>query len=464
LGSVAAKEVTNTTGFLYISRDISPFEEIPLATTIFYSWQSDSHPKTNHRFIKECLEDAVKQLVEGSHVDVAPRVDHDMKDVHGDQDVVPTILRKIDDCDVFVADVTIVAATDEGKNLPNPNVLLELGYAYKAAGPNRIIKIMNTAYGHPELGLPFDLAHKRWPYTYTLEETANKERRQKVKQELSRDLAEMILLIRENEGEKRPGLPTPSQFDQLHQFLTESREGLTSLVRERRETLPDCGWYSLSFCFDPPPSNSLPTRPFLDQILDSNPCLTGWPLWLDTRGFDAPELRPFVHGDCWEVFLDTSSEPLKHIDYWRASARGFFSHVKALEDDIPWKERGPIPLETFEYAVMLRRIAEAIVCSLAFAEKLGVSDGTVFFHFSVDRLRGRRLSSWGTPGAMTMNRSTCRQEEYSAQLQYKANTPVTAIAGIVDDLSKSLICQFGGFVAGPHFIHELVKSLLNKQW
>lgn len=420
-----------------------------MAATIFYSWQSDSHPKTNHRFIKECLEDAVKQLVEGSHVDAATRVDHDMKGVHGDQDVVPTILSKIDDCDIFVADVTIVAATDEGKNLPNPNVLLELGYAYKAAGPGRIIKLMNTAYGHPELGLPFDLAHKRWPHTYTLEETANKERRQKVKQELSRELTEMIRLILEKEGEKSPAPPTPSPFDQLHQFVIETGERLSSLVRERTEPLPECGWLSLGFCFDPPPSNSSPTRPFLNQILQANPCLTGWPLWLDTRGHDDTDTRPFVHGDCWEVFTAIFSGSMKHVDYRRASAGGFFSHVRALEDDVTWQQPGPMPLETFEYAIALRRIAEAIVCSLAFAEKLGVSDGTVFFHFSVDRLRGRRLSAWGTPGAMTLNLSKCRQDQYSAQLQYKANTPVTAIASIVDNLTKSLMCQFDGFVVTP---------------
>ena len=173
-----------------------------MAVTIFYSWQSDSASKTNHRFIKEALEVAVNQLVADGHVEEAPRVDHDTKGVHGDPDIFPTILKKIDECDVFIADVTIVASTSGGKNVPNPNVLLELGYAYKTAGSGRIIKIMNDSYGDPDKGLPFDLAHKRWPYTYNLPENIDKQRREKVKETVAKDLADFIRLILENEGPK----------------------------------------------------------------------------------------------------------------------------------------------------------------------------------------------------------------------------------------------------------------------
>lgn len=178
-----------------------------MALTIFYSWQSDTPSKTNHRFIKEALDDAVKQLVAEGHVEEAPRVDHDTKDVHGDPDIFPTILKKIENCDVFIADVTIVASTSDGKNIPNPNVLLELGYAYKAVGSGRIIKIMNDSYGDPKKGLPFDLAHKRWPYVYSLEPDTEKAKREKLKESVAKDLAEFVRLILENEGAKGETAP-----------------------------------------------------------------------------------------------------------------------------------------------------------------------------------------------------------------------------------------------------------------
>jgi hypothetical protein len=170
--------------------------------TIFYSWQSDTPSITNHRFIKEALEFAVKKLVENGHVEEAPRLDHDTKGVHGDPDIFPTILQKIERCDVFIADVTIVASTPDGKNIPNPNVLLELGYAYKVAGSGRIIKIMNESYGDPSKGLPFDLAHKRWPYIYSLSADTEKPKREKIKETVAKNLGEFIKLILKNEGAK----------------------------------------------------------------------------------------------------------------------------------------------------------------------------------------------------------------------------------------------------------------------
>jgi hypothetical protein len=173
-----------------------------VAITIFYSWQSDTPSKTNHRFIKEALDSVVKQLLKDGHVEEAPRVDHDTKGVHGDPDIFPTILQKIEICDVFIADVTIVASTPDGKNIPNPNVLLELGYAYKVAGSGRIIKIMNESYGDPSKGLPFDLAHKRWPYIYSLPADTAKQKSEKIKETVAKDLAEFIRLILDNEGAK----------------------------------------------------------------------------------------------------------------------------------------------------------------------------------------------------------------------------------------------------------------------
>lgn len=178
-----------------------------MAPTIFYSWQSDTPSKTNRRFIKDCLETAASLMVENGQVEEAPRVDQGMQGVYGDEDVFGTILTKIDRCDIFVADVTIVARTATGKQLPNPNVLLELGYASKAAGSKRIIKLMNTAYGDPEDELPFDMAHKRWPYQFSVPEKMEKAERERVGAKVAADLAEILHGILTEVGEKEVALP-----------------------------------------------------------------------------------------------------------------------------------------------------------------------------------------------------------------------------------------------------------------
>lgn len=87
-----------------------------------------------------------------------------------------SILAKIDAASVFVADLTPIASTDSGRFVANPNVLIELGYARKAVGPSQIILIWNSAWGGCEPNdLPFDLRHRRMPFTFNLPETATNE-------------------------------------------------------------------------------------------------------------------------------------------------------------------------------------------------------------------------------------------------------------------------------------------------
>jgi hypothetical protein len=57
------------------------------------------------------------------------------------------------------------------KPAPNPNVLLELGYAIKALGWERIVLVMNTEFGEPTV-LPFDLRSRRIT-TYKVAEDAD---------------------------------------------------------------------------------------------------------------------------------------------------------------------------------------------------------------------------------------------------------------------------------------------------
>ena len=132
---------------------------------IFYSWQSWTPSARNREFIEECLNSVREQIeVEPDQTIV---IDRDTKDLPGAPAIADAILRKIEQCHVFVADVTFVIKDDEHKS-PNPNVILELGYAVKSLGWERVVLVMNTALGLPK-DLPFDLVHRRWPLTYKLE-------------------------------------------------------------------------------------------------------------------------------------------------------------------------------------------------------------------------------------------------------------------------------------------------------
>ena len=73
--------------------------------TIFYSWQSDLPNSTTRGLIESSIEAAVRSL----RNTVSVYADRDTQGVTGSPDIVQTIFSKIDECDVFVADVTSVA-------------------------------------------------------------------------------------------------------------------------------------------------------------------------------------------------------------------------------------------------------------------------------------------------------------------------------------------------------------------
>ncbi len=139
--------------------------------TVFYSWQSDLPNTSNRGFIEKVLNKAVKEIASDESIGVEPVIDRDTAGVGGSPEISGTIFEKIAKADVFVADVSIINKDEKGRKVPNPNVLIELGYAFKALGHNKVILVMNTGFGGLEL-LPFDLSTRRvLTYNTTLEKT-----------------------------------------------------------------------------------------------------------------------------------------------------------------------------------------------------------------------------------------------------------------------------------------------------
>ena len=131
--------------------------------TIFYSWQSDLPGNETRNIIQDGIKDAVRLLRDTVDIEA----DRDTKGEYGSPDIANTIFSKIDDCDIFVADVSAVCkyeVTDKDGNvktkyMPNPNVMLELGYATHVVGWDNVICVLNEDYGAPE-DMPFEIASR----------------------------------------------------------------------------------------------------------------------------------------------------------------------------------------------------------------------------------------------------------------------------------------------------------------
>jgi len=178
--------------------------------TIFFSWQSDRPTREGRNTIEAALEAAVKRI-SGDFVVEEPfrelRVDKDTKDVPGLPPIFHTILEKIDRATVFVPDLTFVSQRPNGDPSPNPNVLIEFGYALKSLTHVRIVAVMNTAHGQPARdSLPFDLALHRFPITYHLPDGAPDEVRRSARERLTKELEAALKAVL-NSDEYKATLP-----------------------------------------------------------------------------------------------------------------------------------------------------------------------------------------------------------------------------------------------------------------
>lgn len=168
--------------------------------SIFYSWQSDTPDDCNRTFIRQALEDAAA----GATVEDSPRVEFGMEGIAGTPEVATVMFTRIKKSAVFIGDMTLVGTiakggSDKDKRVPNPNVLLEMGYAAGTIGWGRVICVMNEHFGKRK-ELPFDVRNRRFPIDYSLA-PGDKTQREKVKKDLTRQIKFAIETVVKNEYE-----------------------------------------------------------------------------------------------------------------------------------------------------------------------------------------------------------------------------------------------------------------------
>ncbi len=205
--------------------------------TIFYAWQSDRPGKVNHHLIREAAEAACARISDDESNDWEVAIDSDTQGEAGMCDIPNTILQKIEKCDIFLADLTLVGTTDADttKHIPNPNVVFELGYAARQLGFEAMVGVVNEAYGKVE-GQVFDIK-RRASLRYSAAETDSKPVRTKVSDQLSRALEkifratiETVILPRRLEADASASKhEAKSQSDFATRVLSGSFHGFNAL-------------------------------------------------------------------------------------------------------------------------------------------------------------------------------------------------------------------------------------------
>lgn len=164
-----------------------------MGKTVFWSWQSDLDGRVTRDLVRSALDQAIGMISADLDEADRPSLTSDTQGVAGSPDIVATILRKIDEAAVFVGDVTPIAVSADGKACANPNVLIELGYAHRALGENRVLQVWNTAFDGATLDkLPFDMRGRRGPIAFHLPVGADREELRRVRADLAKRLAEYL--------------------------------------------------------------------------------------------------------------------------------------------------------------------------------------------------------------------------------------------------------------------------------
>jgi len=161
--------------------------------TVFYAWQSDRPRKVNRDLIHQAAEAACERISEDGSNPWNVTLDSDTQGVAGMCDIPNTILDKISRCSIFLADLTFVGKTDNGSDeqqMPNPNVLFELGFAANCLGFDPLVGVINEAYGSVE-GQVFDIK-RRSSLSYSVPENATSRVIEKQRDRLSRQLEEVF--------------------------------------------------------------------------------------------------------------------------------------------------------------------------------------------------------------------------------------------------------------------------------
>lgn len=84
-----------------------------------------------------------------------------MRESFGAPSIDNDIFKRIDRSDLIAADVSIINPESEARKCPNPNVLVEVGYALKVLGEERMILIANSRTTPKPEELPFDIRNRR---------------------------------------------------------------------------------------------------------------------------------------------------------------------------------------------------------------------------------------------------------------------------------------------------------------
>jgi hypothetical protein len=261
--------------------------------------------------------------------------------------------------------------------------------------------------------------------------------------------------------------PMPTLRDRAEALLNDGEKRYLGALSKRKlgaEKMKelDAGTWGTALVVDPPRTDAVADKQFLSSFAVANPNYTGWPIWLDSRGFIDSTAHPKVVDKGWEALIISLEGWSRHVDFMRMDPKGNFYLHRLFQDDFSDKvERG----NALDPTLVVLRTAEAIAVGLTVVKGIGwsVQETTLGFGFRWTKLSGRELSSWANPLVGVLPNHIAEDDSAESFVELPLDTPVSAIAPYVGQVVNDLFSAFAGYQMQQEAIEEWVKRLIERR-
>jgi hypothetical protein len=270
-------------------------------------------------------------------------------------------------------------------------------------------------------------------------------------------LSSFITALANAAGPAKPA--PPSLGDRIRALLDDGDRRFAAEAAARPTQIrAGLGTWSVALVIDPPHPDQIPDQHFLNVVASSNPQLTGWPPWLDSRTFTDRSAAPKVKDKAWEALIVSLHGWSHHVDFFRMDPRGEFYLLRVLQDDLTDRVE---PKKFLDPSLVVYRTAEVLAVGLAFAKALGWDPESAIlgFGFRWTGLSARKLGCWANPELSSPTSGRAHDDTAETMVEVPLITAANALAPYVGRAVRNLFALFDGYVMPDATIEYLMRRL-----
>ncbi|MDO8039899.1 hypothetical protein [Janthinobacterium sp. SUN137] len=220
---------------------------------------------------------------------------------------------------------------------------------------------------------------------------------------------------------------------------------------------------SVGLVLHPKKADSLPTQEFMNTVASANPQYTGWPVWMDTRGFQRTSDRPMVVDGAWQTFINDINDWSANFEFMRIDPVGELFLRRVMQDDL--MPSRITPGTALDVLLMVYRVAEVLAVGISIARATGWDQSEkAGFAFKWSGLEGRSLHAWANPNQFFFGASGVSNTLHANSfVEIPLDTPHSALAPHVAAAVAPLFASFNGFQVGLEAVEDCVRRMVERR-